>query len=264
MSGKIGIVIIATNAYFVLGVRFIKKFLYHYNGKSPITFHFFSDQDPTPYLPEYHYNHRAIKLENIDVRFYKETHTSWVDGTNSKFKNIISLENSDSDYLYYFDADTNVSRPFDEKWFLGDLVGGEHFGNRSFLSNCKGMDRNPISKAYVPADTCLPCTYFYGAFFGGKKENVIEFCKILRSNQLEDKKIPYEPGVNDESYINQHFHFNPPTKTVHLEDFAFDISDKGGIGETRNTALDISALKMKMLENKDNLYDISNGDLYVH
>lgn len=253
MSSKIGIVIIATNAYFVLGVRFIKKFVHHYKGSPHITFHFFSNEDPTPYLQN-----------GIDVRFYKEEHKSWVDGTNSKFKNIISLEGSDSDYLYYFDADTNVSRPFTESWFLGDLVGGEHFGNRSFLSNCKGMDRNPISKAYVPADTCLPCTYFYGAFFGGKKENVIEFCKILRNNQLEDKKIPYEPGVNDESYINQHFHFNPPTKTVHLEDFAFDISDKGGIGETRMVTLDISNLKNKMLENKDNLYDISNGSLYVH
>lgn len=253
MSNKIGIVIIATNAYFVLGVRFIKKFVHHYKGDSHITFHFFSDDDPTPYLPE-----------GIDVRFYKETHTSWVDGTNSKFKNIISLENSDSDYLYYFDADTNVSKPFDDTWFLGDLVGGEHFGNRSFLSDCKGMDRNPASKAYVPADTCLPCTYYYGAFFGGKIKNVIEFCNTLRYNQLEDKKIPYEPGVNDESYINQHFHFNPPTKTVPTEGFMFDISDKGGIGETRRVSLDISALKQKMLENKNNLYDIREGQLYLH
>lgn len=253
MSSKIGIVIIATNAYFVLGVRFIKKFMHHYKGNAHITFHFFSDEDPAPYLQD-----------GIDVRFYKENHTSWVDGTNSKFKNIISLEDSDSDYLYYFDADTNVSKPFTEEWFLGDLVGGEHYGNRSFLSGCKGMDRNPISKAYVPEDTTLPCTYYYGAFFGGNKHNMIGFCKILRFNQLEDKKIPYEPGVNDESYINQFFHFNPPTKTVPTEQFMFDISDKGGIGETRNMQLDIAGLKSEMLANKDRLYDIRNGNIYVH
>lgn len=253
MSNKIGIVILATNAYFVLGVRLVKKFVHHYKGNSHITFHFFSDEDPSAYLQE-----------GVDIRFYKETHASWVDGTNSKFKNIISLENSDSDYLYYFDADTNVSKPFTEEWFLGDLVGGEHYGNRSFLSGCKGMDRNPISKAYVPEDTTLPCTYYYGAFFGGRKDNVINFCKILRFNQLEDKKIPYEPGVNDESYINQYFHFNPPTKTVPTEQFMFDISDKGGVGETRNVALDISNLKNEMLENKYKLYDIRNGKIYVH
>ena len=37
---KIGIVILATNAYFVLGVRFIKKFMHHYKGDSKITFYF--------------------------------------------------------------------------------------------------------------------------------------------------------------------------------------------------------------------------------
>lgn len=251
---RIGIVIIATNSYFVLGIRFIKKFVYHYKGSSHIIFNFFSDQDPKDFLQD-----------GLDVRWFKENHTNWVDGTNSKFKNIISLENLDSgDYLYYFDADTNVSKPFDETWFLGDLVGGEHFGNRSFLSGCKGMDRNPLSKAYVPEDTKLPCMYYYGAFFGGLKHRIIDFCKILRENQLEDKKIPYEPGVNDESYINQYFHFNPPTLSVLTSNFMFDISDKGGIGETRNTNLNISQLKDEMIKNKNNLYDIRHGKLQIH
>lgn len=249
---NIGIVVIATNAYFVLGVRFIKKFIHHYAGNARITFHFFSDEDPSHYVQN-----------GLDVRFYKENHTSWIDGTNSKFKNIISLENCDSDYLYYFDADTNVSKPFDENWFLGDLVGGEHYGNRHWLSGCKGMDRNPASKAYVPENTTLPCTYYYGAFFGGIKHNVIEFCKKLRENQVEDKKTPYEPAWNDESYINQFFHFNPPTKTVLNENFMFDISDKGGIGETRSTSLNTEKLKREMLENKDKLYDIRNGKIHV-
>jgi hypothetical protein len=252
---KIGIIIIATNAYFVLGVRFVKKFLHHYKGNSHITFHFFSDTDPRPYFSE---------SVEIDLKFYEEHHKCWRDGTNSKFKNIISLENFENDYFYYFDADTNISRPFDEHWFLGDLVAGEHYGNRDYLSNCKGMDRNPISKAFVPEETTLPCTYYYGAFFGGNKQKMIDFCKILINNQLEDKKIPYEPIWNDESYINQFFHFNPPTKTVLREDFMFDISDKGGIGDSRNVNLDISDLKKKILENKNNLYDFRKGDIYVH
>jgi hypothetical protein len=45
---KIGIVILATNAYFVLGVRFIKKFMHHYKGNSDVKFYFFSDEDPHP------------------------------------------------------------------------------------------------------------------------------------------------------------------------------------------------------------------------
>ena len=246
---NIGIVILATNAYFVLGIRFIKKFIHHYEGNENITFYFFSDTDPKPYLPD-----------NIDVEYQHEQHDNWVDGTNSKFKDIIVLENSDSDYLYYFDADTNISRDFTEEWFLGDLVGGEHYGNRSFLSNGKGFDRYPPSKAYVPEDSQLPYTYHYGAFFGGKKDRVIEFCKTLREWQLEDKKIPYEPGVNDESYINTYFHFNPPY-TVPCENFMFDISDKGGLGETRDTSLNIDHHKKTLLENKDTLFNIQNNTI---
>ena len=144
--------------------------------------------------------------------------------------------------------------------FLGDLVGGEHYGNRGWLANGAGFDKNPASKAYVPANTVLPCTYHYGAFFGGKKDRVIEFCKTLREWQLEDKKIPYEPGVNDESYINAYFHFNPPM-TVPCEKFAFEISHKGGIGETRDTNLDINYLLIQMLLHKNDVYDIANGKI---
>jgi hypothetical protein len=248
---KIGIVILATNAYFVLGVRFIKKFMHHYKGDSKITFYFFSDTNPAEYLPD-----------NFDVKWYYDKHDSWVDGTNSKFKNIISLNECDSEYLYYFDADTNVSTDFTEEWFLGELVGGEHFGNRTWLAGGNAFDKNPQSKAYVPADTPLPCTYYYGAFFGGKKDVVIDFCKTLREWQIEDKKIPYEPGVNDESYINCYFHYNPPLM-VSNENFVFNVSDKGGIENTRNTKLDISNLKDDILFNKNNLFEILNGKIKI-
>jgi hypothetical protein len=249
----IGIVIIATNAYFVLGIRFIKKFMYHYKGDCKIKFFFFSDESPHQYLPD-----------NIDVHYVHQIHTNWTDGTNSKFKNIIELENSltDVNYVYYFDADTNVNHPFTEEWFLGDLVGGEHFGNRGFLKDCVGYDKNPLSKAYVPKDTNLPCTYYYGAFFGGKTERVLNFCKTLYEYQQEDKKIGYEPGVNDESYINHYFHYTPPTYTVPTEKFQFGISDKGGIGDTRKSSLDVNHHKNELRKYPDKLFDI-NADKVV-
>lgn len=248
---KIGIVVLATNAYFVLGVRFIKKFMHHYKGDSEIKFYFFSDEDPKDYLPD-----------NINVEFHFTKHKSWVDATNSKFLSIISLKDCDSDYLYYFDADTNVSKDFTEEWFLGDLVGGEHYGNRSWLKNGAGFDRFEKSKAYVPLDSPLPYTYHYGAFFGGKKDRVVDFCKTLREWQIEDKKINYEPGVNDESYINAYFHYNPPT-TVPCEKFMFNISDKGGIGETRRTNLNVEEIKKNLLLHSGKLIDIQHGKLIV-
>jgi hypothetical protein len=225
--------------------------MHHYKGDAKVKFFFFSDEDPKHFLSD-----------NYDVEFHETKHTSWVDATNDKFRSIIGLSDCDCDYLYYFDADTSVSRDFTEEWFLGDLVGGEHYGNRSWLKNGAGFDRFEKSKAYVPLDSPLPYTYHYGAFFGGKKDRVVNFCKTLREWQIEDKKIPYEPGVNDESYINAYFHYNPPM-TVPCEKFAFDISHKGGIGETRNTNLDVSKIKTKMLFHKNDIYDISNGEIVL-
>lgn len=247
---NIGIVILATNSYFVLGLRFIKKFIHHYKGNNNITFYLFSDVNPSSYLSG-----------KEDVVFFEQHHASWVEGTNSKFKNIISLESCKSDYLYYFDADTNITKDFTDEWFLGDLVGGEHYGNRTYLKDGIGYDHNPKSKAYVPYLCKTPCTYYYGAFFGGKKELLIDFCKTLYSNQLEDKKIPYEPVVNDESYINQYFYYNPPSLTVKSEDFQFLVSDKGGIQNTRNPKTYTEDFKKKLRENAQKIFDIQHNKL---
>ena len=254
MNPNIGVVIVATNSYFILGVRFIKKFLHHYKGGAKITFYFFSDTSPKDYLSD-----------DVNVVFISEEHTDWVSATNSKFKNIISIQEelNSEDYIYYFDADTNVSKDFTEEWFIGDLVGGEHYGNRSWLANGAGFDRNPIGHSYVPLSSTLPYTYHYGAFFGGTTKNIIKFCKTLSDYQSEDQAIGYEPPVNDESYINAYFHFTPPTHTVSCEKFAFDISDKGGIGETRNASLDISEFKKKALENKNRVFDLQHNNLIL-
>lgn len=251
---RIGIVVICTNAYFILGLRFVKKFMKHYKGGHDIDFYLFTDTDPHPYTP------------NItNIHYFHTIHKHWVDGTNSKFRNILGLEKEPCDYLYYFDADTNIVNDFTEDWFLGDLVGGEHFNN--CYKNADGSpkekpyDRHPLSRAYIPFNTDLPQMYYYGAFFGGKKERVLEFCKTNCDNQLADKAIFYEPIWNDESYINRYFHYNSPTYVVPTNKFGFCISDKGGIGETRRTSLEIDSFKKQVLENPESIFDIRHGEL---
>lgn len=254
-KNKIGIVILATNAYFVLGIRFIKKFIHYYKGNYDIKFYFFSDEDPIDYISN-----------DIDIKFIKTNHNSWVDATNSKFKNIINIKellNKETKYVYYVDADTNITKPFTEEWFIGDTIGLEHFGNNSWMQDVKGYDRNPLSKAYIPLDTPLFQIYYHGCLFGGKTDIIIEICKLLYNNQLEDKKISYEPVVNDESYINQYYHYNPPTLTVYLNEYMFGVSDKGGLNDMRYPDLDVSELKTQMLKNKFKIFDLENGNLKI-
>mgnify|MGYP006090681191 CR=1 FL=1 len=137
-------------------------------------------------------------------------------------------------------------------------MGGEHFNNRQ--SDQKNYDRNPQSKAYIPIDTQHDQTYYYGAFFGGLASNVMEMCKTLYSNQISDKLIGYEPAVNDESYINNYFHYNKPS-IVMDEDFCFLISDKGGIDDIRVNS-NISVYLDIIKENKDCWY-IKNGKVHI-
>jgi len=249
MKKRIGIVVLATNAYFILGLRFIKRFVHFYQGDCEIVFYFFSDEDPSPYLPEY-----------INVKYYNQSHSNWRDGTNSKFKNIINIQydlRREVDYVFYFDADTNVDKPFTEEWFLGDYVAGEHYGNRDWLANGNGFNRIPGGKDYVSPHNTLPFTYRYGAFFGGTTERMIKLCDTLYKYQVIDQDKGYEPPNNDEGYLNAYFHFNSPTYTVPTEKFGFVISDKGGYEEdVRFPGKDISDVKKELLSNRYKIFDI--------
>jgi hypothetical protein len=249
---KIGIVILGTNAYFILLVRLVKRFMHFYKGGGDITFFLFTDVDPKDYLPD-----------NIKYEYIHTTNKSWVEGTNLKFTSILKLENRDVDFLTYFDADTNVDKDFTEEWFIGDSVGGQHYGDQGWMKDKKGFERNPRSKAYIPYDTPLPQMYFYGAIFGGTKNWMMEFCKELLSCQVADKQWGYEACVNDESHIEHYFHYNPPSKIILCKDFKFLISDKGGIGDPRHMNLDVNKLKEGLKDNKNKLINIQHGKLIV-
>lgn len=248
----ISIVILCTNSYKPLGIRFINNFIKHYKGTKKIIFHTFTELDIESYINDYNKD-----FFNID--FNKFENSDWVTGTNSKFLNILSLEGY-GQWIYYFDADTNINIDFTDDWFLGDIVGGEHYNNR--WSDVKNYERNILSKAYIPMDTILEQTYFYGAFFGGISSNVMNMCKVLYNNQISDKVINYEPGCNDESYINHYFHYNKPTKIVPCDKFAFIISDKGSIDDIRNNP-NVDDMLETIYTNKSNKWDIINGKIHL-
>ena len=87
---------------------------------------------------------------------------------------------------------------------------------------------------------------------------MLDLCSILQEWQQEDKKIPYEPCWNDESYLNKYFHYHPP-KAILNEDFPFHVSDKSGIQNTRDAKLDVLGIKEELKWAKDLLVDIRYG-----
>jgi len=251
MRKRIGVFVLATNAYFVLGLRFIKRFEHFYQGDSEIVFYFFSDEDPTPYVPDY-----------LNVKYYNQKHTSWTEGTNSRYKNIANIQydlRKQVDYLFFFDADTSVDKPFTEEWFLYDSVALEHYGNRDWLSDGSGFSRNPAYKDFISPSTRLDSIYRHGCFFGGSTENMITLCETLYTYQIIDGDKGYSPGNNDEGYLNAYFHYHTPVRTIPTDEFQFVFSDKGGLDEiVRLPNVSIDHYKRDLLKNKNVLFDIKN------
>tara|TARA_R110000744_G_scaffold66706_4_gene136330 strand:+ start:1169 stop:1975 length:807 start_codon:yes stop_codon:yes gene_type:complete len=268
MRKTVGIVIIASNGYFPLGIRFIKRFDNFYRGNYAIRYFFFSNTSPYSCIPE----DMACRVKHIPV-----LHESWVDSTNSKFSGIKSIDKipgwRDIDYLYYFDADTNIDAPFSD-WFIGDIVGGEHFQSRKCTREGPSsfpFERNNISQCYIPEDTERFVMYYYGAFFGGKRNKIFDFCNVLITRQTQDRLLNIEPVFNDESYINHHFHYNVP-KIIYTENFPFLVSCKGGIecfgtpekGWLRDPNINVDSLIEQLQKNKNENINVANGKVLTY
>jgi hypothetical protein len=252
MAKRVGIVIICTNCYFLLGMRFIKKFNHYYKGKYNITYCIFTDTDPGPYL---------IGIDNF--KYLETHHDSWVSATNSKFGSILQLKNLEVsfDYVYYFDADTDITRNFDD-WFIGHSVAGEHFmSNEMTVKGVFNYEKNPKSLAYIPNDSPLKKTYFLGAFFGGVTPKIYRICRLLLNNLRKDKANDIHTCWDDESYINHYFHYNPPSLLILFKDFPFGTSCKGGLENTRDTRKKVDDQKKKLLLRPGSLFEIVKGDI---
>lgn len=219
---KIGILIIGTNGYFVLACRFINRFHNLYNGNYKIEFHFFCDKNPHGYLPE-----------DVDYKYYYSSHESWQEAVNSKFSSINRIIIEDNpDYLYFFDADTNIAGPFGD-WFVGEHTVGKHFGYNESTPDEMAFDRNELSSCYIPFGT-NNVNYYYGAFWGGKTDLVKNYSKEIIKLQEKNKAINHEPVWNDESYTNYYFNLiSRPTKIIETKDFQFVTSCKGGMDRVR-------------------------------
>jgi hypothetical protein len=257
----IHIVIIATNMYMVLGIRFIKQLNANYKGSEKLWIHLFTDVDVQNYLPS----------DTKNVTVYHKKHSDWVEGVNSKFFNILSIEKNicqtNNDVCYFFDADTSCHSNFTENFFdCNGLVCGEHYSNAQFKLSVMPYDRNMRSACYVPIKTKKKQYYYYGAFFGGRSDKMIKLCIKLQKLQEINKKRRVEPVWNDESYLNYYFHYNPPEKMIECADFdkIFKISDKGGLTNTRDSSQKLSDENIsKLIEYREKSINLVKGDVVL-
>jgi len=248
---KIAIILIGTNGYFLLACRFVNRFNKFYKGQNNITFHMFTDKDPSNYLPD---------IKNFI--YYKTFHKTWREAVNDKF-NCIKKIKTNEEYVYFFDADTNIQKEFDD-WFIGEHVVGKHFGYNESVSDEMPFDRHKHSSCFIPMGT-KNLNYYYGAFWGGKKNLVFNYCSEIKKLQEINKTINHEPVWNDESYTNYYFNFIlKPNKIIETKDFQFVTSCKGGMHKIRiNVDVDLTTQEKIFRENKDKVLNILNNSVII-
>lgn len=247
MKKKTLIQITATNSYFLLGVRFINRFTHLYTGDWDIEFHFYSETDPAEYLDQSKYKTIFHYTESKD----------WHEADLSRIYSVLELKNESFDYIYWFDADTNINKKFDNNLLEGDLVSVRHIS--------QWFEDNKESGSYFePKDGA---SWIIVCIFGGKKDSVIKCCESTLPWIQKDKEIGYIPKFITEKYLNKYFNENPLDKVLSYHDNTFHLTDKGtrkqqlvGLGGYKPfqqlNAEEIEFIHNSIKENKEKLWDI--------
>lgn len=247
---KICIFLIATNYYFPLGVRFMNRWSKLYSGDLETEFHFYSETDPREY----------VDSDKVNVVYEYMSTTNWSEADVSRIYEIVKLKNHDTDYIYIFDADTNINENFDESSFIGDLVGFEHqFGAKLF-------DGNKLSSCWIPATE--EDIWYQTCLIGGTKNEMIEMCEATLPWIDMDQTIGYTPQWIAERYFNKYLFYKKPSRSITYKTIPFFMSDKGSTSEFimgidakpfhKINEEEYNNILLLIKENKNKLWDIKN------
>ncbi len=243
MKKNIAIVMVATNYYFPLGLRFINRWSNLYQGSLSTIFHFYSETDPSEYIDS--------SISN--VVFHKMTTKNWSEADVSRIYEILKLEKYNYDYIYIFDADTNINYKFDDYLLNNEITAYEHY--------LKLFEEDPKNACYF--DVSNKDIYYQTCLLGGKAESIIRMCKTTLPWIEFDKKNKYIPKYIAEAYFNKYLHLNPPSYIIfNNKSHPFNMTDKGYKNK-------ISGIESRPFANLSNtqynriLYNIKNNKKYL-
>jgi histo-blood group ABO system transferase len=189
---KVGLLVMATGKYAPLGVKMIETARQYFLPNHECTFFIFTD---------------GAVPEAKDVVRVEQKRLGWPYDTLKRFHVYDAHKDlfKEMDYLYAIDADmVFVAEVGDE--ILGDLVATRHWG---FLNKPGTYCGNKKSTAYVPREQRKH--YCCGAFYGGKRQEVLKLLEANIRNVDKDLKNNIIPKWHDEGHLNRYFIDHEPT-----------------------------------------------------
>lgn len=148
--------------------------------------------------------------DKVEARTLFIPHAPWPGVTIHKFHYLCRYEQelTSFDYLYMLDADMRVVAPVGRE-ILGDLVATRHPYFYDKQPEDFIYDRNPESTACIPIGE--GSAYVMGAFFGGKRENMMAMARDRAAAIDADEAKGVVALWHDESHLNRYVFEHPDT-----------------------------------------------------
>lgn len=113
-------------------------------------------------------------------------------------------------HLFFADIDMKFVAPVGEEIICEGITVTLHPGYALPIDYYAPFEPNPESSAYVP----YPKQYFCGGFQGGKANEYLKACNVIKKNIDHDFTIGYIARWHDESHWNRYLIDNPPKKVL--------------------------------------------------
>ncbi len=189
---KVGLLVMATGKYDALGVKMIESARRNFLPDCDRTFFIFTD---------------GCVPDAGDVVRVEQKRLGWPYDTLKRFHVYYDHKDlfKEMDYLYAIDADMEFVAVVGRE-ILGDLVATRHWG---FLDKPGTYCGNKKSTAYVSRKDRKH--YCCGAFYGGKRDEILKLLETTVRNVDADLKKNVIPKWHDEGHLNRYFIDHTPT-----------------------------------------------------
>jgi len=226
--------------------------------------------------------YKNYDITNISIEHHYLCDYPWPIVTLFKMKYILMYP-CDCDYVFYFNANSEILPIKDYSWFNKDKLNlAYHKDWFAYLNSSIFLEPwmdNPNSVSYIGTDNY---TYVQAAFFGGPSKIVYNMCKEVNEMIAIDLCNNIIPRYHDETYLNKYniLHENESNiSNVLISQIIYNINDGHDYENTQFIILheniynvddnhkkdknsnQIKQHQLKTLYNYDNIYEITYDKL---
>jgi hypothetical protein len=190
--------------------------LYICTGSYRVFFDAFHDSCEQHFLQGHDKTYFVFTDEPLDkpfrgVEYVQQDNLGWPGNTLDRFTVFTKVRDqlAEFDHIFFFNANCQLVEPVGEEILAGpgEIVVVRHPGHHDKAPGELPYERNPISRAYIPAGEGKH--YVAGGVNGGSRDAYIGFIDTMRDAVEADKRSGVMAFWHDESHLNRYILDHP-------------------------------------------------------